>query len=148
MLEKALLGLAFAFVLLTLYFVIGWFVPTGTVVESVALPIDHRLPFVPATSWYYLPFFPVSLVLTLTLLEDRPQTYRTLGAMGAAQLCNFALWLTIPVAYPRPPLGGSGSWRGRCPIPSGRSPGTCGVARSWASSTGSTRPAARSRRAT
>ncbi len=52
--EKGMVAVIFATVLVTLYRVVGYTVPPGRVVRSLALPVDAWIPFVPATSWYDL----------------------------------------------------------------------------------------------
>lgn len=117
MLEKAAVAIAFASALISMYFLVGATVPPGTVVTSLATPLDHAIPFVPATSWYYLPFFPIALLVALAALRERDDLYDAVRAMTIAGVINFSFFLLMPVAYPRPPLEGFGVLAGAVPYP-------------------------------
>lgn len=117
MLEKSAVAVVFATALLGCYFYVGYTVPSGTVVRSLALPIDHAIPFIPATSWYYLGFFPIALIATMAIIDDRGDLRRTVAAMTIAGAINFAFFIWMPVAYPRPPLEGFGVLAGPVPYP-------------------------------
>jgi membrane-associated phospholipid phosphatase len=115
MLEKGAVAVAVATALLGLYLFVGYTVEAGTVVRSLALPVDWMIPFVPATSWYYLPFFPLALLVALVSLDNRRHLYGAVAAMTIAGVVNFSFFVFMPVAYPRPPLEGFGVLAG--PVP-------------------------------
>ncbi len=115
MLHKGGVGLAFAFVLLTGYFFIGYTVPSDAV--RIALPIDHQIPFIPITSWYYLPFFPVALLVALIAMPTPEDLHSALKAMTLAGCINFTFFIFMPTAYPRPPMEGFGVLAAAVPYP-------------------------------
>lgn len=99
-------------VLLVCYF--GWFVlfelvgnfaarmPTVDLTTS----LDRQIPLIPEFVWAY-EFCYIAPVFLLLLVEDGHRLNRVIVAFVAASLSAFLVYLLLPIAFPRPELGGS-----------------------------------------
>jgi membrane-associated phospholipid phosphatase len=98
----------------SLLFYLAWFITFASVGKyAEALPtrdltsrLDSWIPLVPAFVWpyelcYVFPFIP------LLVLRDWHRFNRGILAIILANLSAFAVYFTLPVAFPRPPLGSS-----------------------------------------
>lgn len=111
--HKCWTGLSVAFLQMAVYLGIG----NAEVARSTDLlrtPLDDALPFLPWTSFAYLPCYVGVFVLALGAMPRRDAFHRTLLAMVLVGAVAAVAHLLIPATYPRPvlqaPYADAGEW--------------------------------------
>lgn len=106
-LPKLAISLPFTAGLIGTYSLVGYVVRPGGADLSTAL--DHAIPFVPWTVWFYIPGYSLCFLLPVLLVEDWEYFFRMAAALVLASLPAWTTHALFPVAYPRPevPAGAS-----------------------------------------
>src|SRR5262245_56393987 len=72
--------------------------------ELLRTVLDDAIPFLPWTSFCYLPFYLGVFVLALFAIRTRAVFHRALVALGLVGIVALACHALIPATYPRPVL--------------------------------------------
>jgi membrane-associated phospholipid phosphatase len=82
-------------------------VTAGRSVAQPFLPFERRIPLVPAAYLFYGAGYP-EILLPLFLSRTRAAFLRTQTALAVVSLISFAVFLMLPMPYPRPLASGGG----------------------------------------
>lgn len=102
-LYKWVLGLTAAVVQSSIYFFIGN-THFARSTELLRTKLDDAIPFIPATSWFYLPVYAGIFVIALVGFETREHFNRALVGFGLILLAGLAGHRLVAAEYPRPPM--------------------------------------------
>ncbi|RKP56161.1 inositol phosphorylceramide synthase [Cohnella endophytica] len=84
---------------------------SSTGVQSLVTEVDRNTPFIPAFSVPYLLWYPfLFIVLTLILLRDKRQYYRTLLSLCLGLLVSNLIFLMFQTTVPRPEVPAMGTF--------------------------------------
>lgn len=72
--------------------------------RDLSLPIDHQIPFLPWTFWFYIPMYVLIFLLPVMAVHDWRTFARMAAALTIAATPATILHALMPVAYPRPPM--------------------------------------------
>lgn len=72
--------------------------------ELLRTQLDDAIPFIPATSWLYLPFYAAIFIIAIAGFQTRAHFNRGLVGVGLILLVGLICHRLIPAAYPRPVL--------------------------------------------
>lgn len=110
---KCATGFSVAFVQIAVYMTIGR-ADVARSTELLRTPFDDALPFLPWTSFFYLPCYLAVFVLALAAVPRRSDFHRALFAMGIVGGIAAILHALVPATYPRPglepPYANAGEW--------------------------------------
>ena len=102
-LYKWVLGLTAAVVQSSIYFFIGN-THFARSTELLRTKLDDAIPFIPATSWFYLPVYAGIFVIAIVGFETREHFNRALVAFGLILLAGLAGHRLVAAEYPRPAM--------------------------------------------
>jgi membrane-associated phospholipid phosphatase len=102
-LYKWVLGLTAAVVQSSIYFFVGS-VHCVRSTELLRTKLDDAIPFIPATSWFYLPVYAGIFVIAIVGFETREHFNRALVAFGLILLAGLAGHRLVAAEYPRPAM--------------------------------------------
>jgi membrane-associated phospholipid phosphatase len=98
---KWVLGLTAAVVQSSVYFFVGN-IHCARSTELLRTKLDDAIPFIPATSWFYLPVYVGIFVTALVGFETREHFNRALVGFGLILLAGLAGHRLVAAVYPRP----------------------------------------------
>jgi membrane-associated phospholipid phosphatase len=102
-LYKWVLGLTAAVVQSSIYFFIGN-THFARSTELLRTKLDDAIPFIPATSWFYLPVYAGIFVIAIVGFETREHFNRALVGFGLILLAGLAGHRLVAAEYPRPAM--------------------------------------------
>jgi membrane-associated phospholipid phosphatase len=100
---KWLVGLGMALVQSTVYFGIGH-AHISRSTELLRTRLDDAIPFIPATSWCYLPFYAAIFIMAIIGIKRRALFNRAVLAVLVVMAVGASCHLLIGAEYPRPVL--------------------------------------------
>lgn len=98
--QKLAISLPFTAFLIGTYQIVGLLVRPGTADLSTA--IDHAIPLVPWTVWFYIPGYALCFLLPVLVVDEWEYFFRMAAALVLASLPAWSTHALFPVAYPRP----------------------------------------------
>ena len=111
--HKCWTGVSVAALQISLYMAIGR-ADVARSTELLRTPLDDAIPFLPWTSFAYLPLYLAVFVLTMISMSSRRAFHRALLAMGLVGAVAMLAHVLIPATYPRPvlyaPYADLGEW--------------------------------------
>jgi membrane-associated phospholipid phosphatase len=101
--HKWLIGIGMALVQTTVYFGIGH-LHLARSTELLRTRFDDAIPFLPWTSWCYLPFYAAIFIMALIGIKRRALFHRAVLAVLVVMIVGATCHVLIGAAYPRPVL--------------------------------------------
>ncbi len=97
---RVAVGLPYTAFLIGAYQVVGMLVRPGG--GDLSTPIDHAIPFLPWTVWFYVPGYALCFLLPIAAIDEWPYFFRSSAALGLASIPAWTVHALYPIAYPRP----------------------------------------------
>lgn len=101
-LARFAIGLVYTTLLLTAYQLVAQHARLDG--RDLSLPIDHQIPYLPWTFWFYIPVYVLVFLFPLMAVWDWGYYKRMAVALTVAATPATLIHAIYPVAYPRPPM--------------------------------------------
>lgn len=72
--------------------------------SAIEFPLDHSIPFIPSTVWYYLGGLYITIVTAIFLFETRKSFYLSMISASICGTICCLIFRLFPTAYPKPSL--------------------------------------------